>query len=70
MIKNRAISGEAIRSVMGSPRESEGQGGTRWHGVCSTKYVRGREAIEARVIGQLEFVFIANCNQSFNLQEV
>jgi len=48
---------------------SPGQDGTR-HGFCSTKYVRGREASEARVIGQLEFDFIADCNSSFILQEV
>ena len=35
-----------------------GQGGTKGHGVCSTKYVRGREAVmpDLRAVA-----FIANC---------
>ena len=41
-------------------------GGTRrWHGNCSTQYVRGREAGEA---GVRSLAVIANCNQSVILQ--
>jgi len=50
------------------PIKGPGQGGTR-HGSCSTKYVRRREAKEARDIGQLELAFIANRNEECTLQE-
>jgi len=42
--------------------DGSGQGGTRWYGSCSTKYVRGREAQEARIPDQLQFAFIVDCN--------
>ena len=35
------------------------------HGCCSTEYVRGREALEARIVSK---AFIAKRNQSFILQ--
>jgi len=45
----------------------EGQGGTGGHGSCSTKYVRGREALRPELCG---LAFIANRNVSFILREV
>jgi len=36
-----------------------------WSGSCRTKYVRGREASEAGVLG---LALIANCNGSLLLQ--